>query len=277
MALSKRNPLPMALVIIAVAVFFYFGISTGEDGKRNALYRDTASDQVTTGGTGADQEPDENTGEIENSTPLLAADTTPSDISTPLSQETIDAEAHKAVLTLEQDLPVESSPRNGDDVGTGRQVNTTDQLSAQDQRLDLSGASALKEGASELKAYQGLYDLTFDDIKFDLPPEEPFAEEQLTDEVRAIDGQRVKIRGYIKPSFSQRGLKSFVFVRDNKECCFGPNAAIYDCMLVKLKKQTTTEYTVRPVTVEGTFYLKAYQGPDGNVWAIYRMKDASVK
>jgi predicted lactoylglutathione lyase len=48
-------------------------------------------------------------------------------------------------------------------------------------------------------------------------------------------------------------------------------------MLVKLKKNTTTDYTVRPVTVEGTFYLKPYQGPDGNTWAIYRMRNATVK
>ena len=114
-------------------------------------------------------------------------------------------------------------------------------------------------------------------MKFDLESDEPYDASFLTDEIREIDGQPIRIRGYIKPSFSQRGLKSFVFVRDNKECCFGPSAALYDCMLVKLKKGDSTDYTVRPVTIEGTFYLKDYKGPDGNTWAIYRMKEAEVK
>ena len=146
-----------------------------------------------------------------------------------------------------------------------------------EQRLDLSGQTATASERQLAKASGGVYDLTFDDVKFDLEADETFDATFLTDEIRQIDGQPIRIRGYIKPSFSQRGLKSFVFVRDNKECCFGPSAALYDCMLVKLKKGAATDYTVRPVTIEGTFYLKDYKGPDGNTWAIYRMKDAEVK
>jgi hypothetical protein len=99
----------------------------------------------------------------------------------------------------------------------------------------------------------------------------------LTDEIREYDGQLIRLRGYIRPSFRQSGLKKFVFVRDNKECCFGPGAAIFDCVLVELAKDKATEYTVRPVTIEGRFYLKEYTGPDKKIWAIYRMKGGIVK
>ncbi|MEE2825693.1 MAG: hypothetical protein VYE64_03600, partial [Planctomycetota bacterium] len=68
-----------------------------------------------------------------------------------------------------------------------------------------------------------------------------------------------------------------VFVRDDKECCFGPGAAIFDCVLVQMEKENPTDFTVRPVTIEGKFYLKEYKGPDGNTWAIYRMKDGLRK
>ena len=90
-----------------------------------------------------------------------------------------------------------------------------------------------------------------------------------------MDGKKVTIGGYIRPAYKQNGLKSFIFVRDNKECCFGPQAAIFDCVLVKLKKGTTTSWKVRPVKVSGTFYLKEYE-LDGLILAIFRMKDAAV-
>ncbi len=248
MAISKRNPFPMAIAILGLAMFFYFGF-----GSKRQL--DTS--------TSPPVEPQ-----------VDALD--------PASIDAIAARAANDADELIEPAAGRSNLRDKPD----RSDKPSERLLAVDdpenQRLDLSGAAIgasdrTTGNAGQLKSYNGLYDLTFDDVKFDLEPDEPFTADKLTDAIRQIDGQRIKIRGYIRPSFSQRGLKSFVFVRDNKECCFGPNAAIYDCMLVKLKKETTTDYTVRPVVIEGTFYLKPYQGPDGNTWAIYRMRNASVK
>ena len=238
MAVSKRNPIPMVIAIVGLALFFYFGFSSSKER--------------------ADPTP---------SNPVAAL--------APLDQSHIDAVAVEAANETDESEDSEQIPAHI--LARLPKAPPT----SEEQRLDLSGnttkTSQSSGGSSKLKSFNGLYDLTFDDVKFDLEPDEPFSEARLTDEIRGLDGQKIKIRGYIRPSFSQRGLKNFVFVRDDKECCFGPNAAIYDCMLVKLKKETTTDYTVRPVTVQGTFYLKPYQGPDGNTWAIYRMRNATVK
>ena len=121
------------------------------------------------------------------------------------------------------------------------------------------------------------YDLTFDDLAFDIPEGKPFDWAMITDEIHKYDGMKITLRGYIRPAFTQRNLKQFVFVRDNQECCFGPGAALFDCVLVKMKEGYETDFTVRPVTLEGEFYLRKYAGPDGNVWAIFRMKETKVK
>ena len=63
----------------------------------------------------------------------------------------------------------------------------------------------------------------------------------------------IRIRGYILPSFQQSGLTQFVLVRDNMECCFGPGAALFDCIVVQMAEGKTAEYTIRPVAVEGEF------------------------
>ena len=117
-------------------------------------------------------------------------------------------------------------------------------------------------------------ELTFDDIKLEMDKNAAFQKSFLTDEIKAYHGKTVRLRGFIRPGAKQTGLTRFVFVRDDKECCFGPGAAIYDCVLVQMDRKFPTDFTVRPITLEGQFYLKEYKGPDGRTWAIYRMKNA---
>jgi len=166
----------MAVAIVGLALFFYFGFSS--------------SSQDT------DPAPP---------TPVAASD--------PLEQSRIDAVALAAASEDDDTEEAESVPAH-----ILARIPKSIQTS-EDQRLDLSGnvrktAPSQSPAASKLKSYNGLYDLTFDDVKFDLEPDEPFSADRLTDEIRQIDGQKIKIRGYIRPSFSQRGLKNFVFVRD---------------------------------------------------------------
>jgi hypothetical protein len=120
-------------------------------------------------------------------------------------------------------------------------------------------------------------ELTFDDLVFEMEKGGQFERSMLTEKITQMNGERIRIRGFIRPAFKETGISKFVFVRDNQECCFGPGAALYDCILVELAGDKTTDYTVRPITVLGTLYLKEFKGPDGNIWAIYRMKNASVE
>lgn len=120
-------------------------------------------------------------------------------------------------------------------------------------------------------------DISFDDIKFEMEVGGEFEREMLTSEIEALEGKKIKIRGYIQPGFQQDGIKRFVLVRDNQECCYGPGAALYDCILVRMSGEKTTSFTVRPVAVEGTFTIKEFEGHDGKLWAVYRMTATSVK
>lgn len=120
-------------------------------------------------------------------------------------------------------------------------------------------------------------DKTFDDLRFDIQPGDPFHREMLTKEIVALDGQPIRIRGYILPTPQKRGIKQFVLVRDNQECCFGPGAALFDCILVDMKEGSTAEFTIRPVAVTGTFHIEEFKGPDGQHLAIYSIAGETVK
>lgn len=134
-----------------------------------------------------------------------------------------------------------------------------------------------RERVVQMAAAGKSLDLTFDNLKFDIEIGQPFERSLLSEDVKALDGKEITLSGYMKPSFKASGLKGFIFVRDDKECCFGPQAAIYDCVRVYLKKGTTTNYLVRPFKVRGKFYLKEKEGPDGAIWSIFNMKNAKVE
>ncbi|MBA61989.1 MAG: hypothetical protein CMJ76_06445 [Planctomycetaceae bacterium] len=122
-----------------------------------------------------------------------------------------------------------------------------------------------------------LKDISFDTIKFDIEKGAPFKRDMLTKEIEALEGQLVRIRGYMLPSFQQAGIKKFVLVRDNMECCFGPGAALYDCVIIEMQGSASAEFTVRPIAVEGVFKVSEFKGPDGNHLAIYHLDGRSAK
>lgn len=119
-------------------------------------------------------------------------------------------------------------------------------------------------------------DMTFDDIKFDIEPDADFEREMIPQPIEDLKKQKIRIGGYILPGFQSRDIKQFVLVRDNMECCFGPGAALYDCILVEMSGRGV-DFTVRPVTVEGEFTIQEYKDGDGKVRAIYHMQGTNVR
>jgi hypothetical protein len=104
----------------------------------------------------------------------------------------------------------------------------------------------------------------------------------LTQANKDIDKKVWKLRGFILPStlFSRTGIKEFVLVRDNQECCFGPGAALYDCVWVTMAPGKTIDYATRIVTVKGKLEIdtESFQYPDeGGHYAVYKMTAEEVK
>jgi len=123
----------------------------------------------------------------------------------------------------------------------------------------------------------GYLEATFDDIKFDMEKTDAFERSMLTPKVQSLFGKRIRIRGYMFPTLRKNGLKEFVLVRDNLECCFGPGAALYDCILVRMAPGKTAQYSIRPIAVEGSFRFEELPGPDGRPLAIYQMTGEGVE
>ncbi|MEQ1826437.1 MAG: DUF3299 domain-containing protein [Pirellula sp.] len=124
-------------------------------------------------------------------------------------------------------------------------------------------------------------EITFDDLKFDLEKGGQFKTELITPEIKELEKKTFKLRGFILPIsvFQQSGIKQFVLVRDNKECCFGPGAALYDCVMVTMAPGKSATFSTRVVTVKGKLEIdpEAYRNDDGSHYAIYKMTAEEVK
>jgi hypothetical protein len=137
----------------------------------------------------------------------------------------------------------------------------------------------LRPGAKTVvlsKAGDKPYDKTFDDLRFNMTVGEHFERPMLTKGIEEMDGHKIRIRGYILPTPQKHGIKEFVLVRDNQECCFGPGAALYDCILVQMKQGNSADFTIRPIAVDGTFNVHVTE-LGGKQLAVYQMDGDSVQ
>ena len=124
-------------------------------------------------------------------------------------------------------------------------------------------------------------EITFDDLKFDIEKDGKFKPEMITKSLMELDKKSFTIRGFILPAsvFQQSGIQSFVLVRDNQECCFGPGALLYDCVMIEMAPGKSTTFATRVVTVKGKLEidLESYKDPDNGYTAVYKMTAEEVK
>jgi hypothetical protein len=83
-------------------------------------------------------------------------------------------------------------------------------------------------------------------------------------DVKALDGEKVFIKGYMYPTNETRNLKTFLLVKDNAQCCFGGNPRINDMILVTMKSGKGVDYHQGLLmSVGGVFHCQKSTGPAG--------------
>ncbi|MBL9080154.1 MAG: hypothetical protein JNK76_00010 [Planctomycetales bacterium] len=127
-------------------------------------------------------------------------------------------------------------------------------------------------------AEAGVTAITFDNLMFPMERDDPFSPNLLTDAVRSLFDKKIKIRGFIHPSCPyETGVKSFILVRDDQGCCFGPGALLYDCIIVDMVPGRTTNFSTRPVAVQGLLKFREYKDLNGKHEAIFHLDAESVE
>ncbi len=105
---------------------------------------------------------------------------------------------------------------------------------------------------------------------FDLKPE-PRSGTPFAKKAEELDGKKVFLKGYVRPSDKQRGLKNFILVGDFGSCCFGGNPKITDIVAVTITSDETVDYSLRKRKIGGEFHLhkRAVQSDEKDIPGIF--------
>jgi hypothetical protein len=126
----------------------------------------------------------------------------------------------------------------------------------------------------------GVLRITYDDLDLlrilNMDPVTPDAVDYFPDWLKNLDGKKVRIRGFMGPTFEAADLTQFVIARDLGECCFGPGARIYNLVMVEMRPGKTANYVaLRPIDVVGTFHINLDVEQD-TILGLYAISDAQV-
>src|SRR5690606_17315611 len=82
--------------------------------------------------------------------------------------------------------------------------------------------------------------VSYDDLDLlkvlNMDPVVPEAPELLPDWLKELDGKRIRIRGFMYPTFQDTGLRSFLLARDTQICCFGREPKLYDVFSIRMRE-----------------------------------------
>ncbi len=120
--------------------------------------------------------------------------------------------------------------------------------------------------------------VSFDDVDLlkvlNLDPVPADAPERLPKWLKALDGKRIRVRGFMFPPFQDTDIRGFVLARDNQICCFGRTPKEYDLIDTFMRKGVATHYIQgRPFDVVGVFHIKS---DIEKYTAMYELEDAIV-
>lgn len=121
---------------------------------------------------------------------------------------------------------------------------------------------------------------TFTDLK---PDEvELRGDHLIPPDIAALEGQRIFIKGYMRPgthysaggSAVSQNIKKFLLVRDNNQCCFGDISTVqyFDQIQVSLGDRLTADYSPRLFRIGGTLHIHRERLVPGSQQLVYSLE-----
>ncbi len=162
----------------------------------------------------------------------------------------------------------ETAPRESQNQSPDTQSSSTQDPSTQDPSTQDPNTQSANTGGSTGSGSNETIDVTFDDLQLPIQADIVFRPFMLTDQVKQLDGRRIRISGYMLPGVKSKGIKEFVLLK-NTQCKFGPGGQADHLINVIMVQGETARFRDDPVSIEGVLKINPFQGPDGNTWSIY--------
>lgn len=132
-------------------------------------------------------------------------------------------------------------------------------------RDDRTGALNVSFADLNLDAELDIQEVTKDNIK------------RFPNWLKSLEGTKIRIRGYMMPTFEEKGIDQFILDHSARLMNFGADPKVYELLEVHLATGTTTNYVggSRSTEVIGVFRINS-DIQDGTIQALYVLEDAVV-
>jgi hypothetical protein len=110
----------------------------------------------------------------------------------------------------------------------------------------------------------------------DLQPDPRVINQIVPTSAEKLDGERVFIKGYVLAGNRKDGIRTFILVRDQGDCCFGGNPKLTDRILVHLKPSNAFTYTNTVQKLIGRFEIRPGRAIDVSGDVVYQLDDAEI-
>jgi hypothetical protein len=282
--MDRRMADRWAVATAALLAVSLWGCSQGSDPAQYKTYDQLLSDQTATTDT-RDAASDDSAQESVTDKALDAASddsgtTSSADVPVlPVSAlgpvNVVDGTAVAAVLDVSPPNPADASPGA---IVPASAASTNGVPAAK----PLPGGIQLLVPKRDFRAEgpNGAVRVSYDDLDLlkvvNMEPVPTDAVDHFPDWLHGLNGKRIRIRGFMFPTFESSGLEGFVLARDNQICCFGRNPKIYDLIQVGMRPGSTTDYIPnRPFDVVGNFHIEMV-AEGGKLMGLYWIDDAQV-
>jgi hypothetical protein len=98
-------------------------------------------------------------------------------------------------------------------------------------------------------------------------------------EILALNGQRVFIKGYMRPPKVRTGIDRFLLVRDSNECCFGDLSTVkyYDRIVVHLRDKLRLSYSDDLFAIGGVLRIEPQNAVLGAEYSVFALEADHAK
>lgn len=105
---------------------------------------------------------------------------------------------------------------------------------------------------------------------------DPTTDADIPADVKALDGTRVRLRGFMIPLTQAENITDFALVPSLVGCCFGQPPGVQHTITCKTAKGMVVAYTVDEVNVEGTLKIEVKRD-QGYTYSLFNLEVNSVK
>jgi len=91
---------------------------------------------------------------------------------------------------------------------------------------------------------------------------------ELHQDVKPLDGQAIFVKGYMYQTKEAKGLRKFVLLKDNGECCFGGDPKPFDMIAVHMQGLRTVDSVEGLVAVGGVLRANVAAKPGAAVYVL---------